>query len=503
MHYEKEMNKNRKNPWKALSSYEINDECIFCGRNTAIKELSSLIEYNQIVTIYGKSGMGKTSLLQAGVFPILKLNNFEPKVIRLGELIDDNIPYSKIILDSIGAKDIADNYISTNLFCEVFKKHVIQNKYNEQQIPVIILDQFEELLLKTNEKTQTLLLQIAEWLNCRDAVTTDCHFVISIREDDLCLLEDSIDSLRINSLRAARYRLRSLSENEAKEIIKIPCERNNITIHDDAINKILDLSTDRHNEYEPSALSLMCYQLYDEVKENNSLQFNIELISSIGYSSIISYYKNAVNDLSPDEIEYIESELVTTDGRRNFVSEDNFKHKIIFKEKRDELCKDGKTKILQITNGKVELVHDLLAKAIKEVKDHKSIILERRTAQFRQNITFVTVLTLFGLLYWSVINGVKSFSLDLLTDFTLIFSVINIVILILISPPLIAHKSGLKSVCIGSVLISIVGIAISIVIEFDNPYIIPLFLVELIISICYTFYSITITQDEEYETKNS
>lgn len=497
------MNKNRKNPWKALSSYEINDECVFCGRDTAIEELSSLIEYNQIVTLYGKSGMGKTSLLQAGVFPILKLNNFEPKVIRLGELIDDNIPYSKIILDSIGAKDIAEDYLSTNLFCDVFKKHVIQNKYNEQQIPVIILDQFEEILLRTSEKTQALLLQIAEWLNCRDAVTTDCHFVISIREDDLYLLEDSIDSLRINSLRAARYRLRSLSENEAKEIIKIPCERNNITINDDAINKILDLSTGKHNEYEPSALSLMCYQLYDEVEDNDSLQFNIELISSFGYSSIISYYKNAVTDLSPYEIEYIESELITTDGRRNFVSEDNFKHRIISKKKRDELCKDGKTKILQITNGKVELVHDLLAKAIKEVKDHKSIILERRTAQFRQNITFVTVLSLFGLLYWAGINGFKHIPSDLLTIFTFCVSVLNIVNLIFISPPLISHKSGLKSACIRSALISIVGITISLVADFDIPHIIPLFIVELIISICYLFYAIKINQDEEYENKNS
>ena len=77
------------NPWKGLNSYNIDDECKFCGRDTDINKLSTLIQLNQCVTLYGKSGIGKTSLIQAGVFPKLVMNNFKPVVVRLNNYIND------------------------------------------------------------------------------------------------------------------------------------------------------------------------------------------------------------------------------------------------------------------------------------------------------------------------------------------------------------------------------------------------------------------------------
>ena len=79
------------NPWAGLSSYEDpakakregRKEKLFCGRDDESRQLSQLISGNIFVTLYGKSGMGKTSLLNAGVFPPLRQRAYLPVSIRL------------------------------------------------------------------------------------------------------------------------------------------------------------------------------------------------------------------------------------------------------------------------------------------------------------------------------------------------------------------------------------------------------------------------------------
>ncbi len=56
-------------------SFGEGDEAIFCGRKEAIDYIYNSILLNQCVVLYGKTGTGKSSLLQAGVIPkILRMN---------------------------------------------------------------------------------------------------------------------------------------------------------------------------------------------------------------------------------------------------------------------------------------------------------------------------------------------------------------------------------------------------------------------------------------------
>ena len=76
------------NPWAGSSSYqdpENSDTRLkFCGRDNEIYDVSQLVDDNIFVTLYGKSGTGKTSLLNAGVFPRLRDMGYMPVRIRLG-----------------------------------------------------------------------------------------------------------------------------------------------------------------------------------------------------------------------------------------------------------------------------------------------------------------------------------------------------------------------------------------------------------------------------------
>ena len=60
---------NLKNPWHGLKSYE-EEESLY-GRDQEANDIANIIINGFSSIIYGKSGIGKTSLLKAGVFPIL------------------------------------------------------------------------------------------------------------------------------------------------------------------------------------------------------------------------------------------------------------------------------------------------------------------------------------------------------------------------------------------------------------------------------------------------
>ena len=69
------------NPWMGLETYK--EGQIIFGRNEEIKTVAQSVIYNLQTVIYGKSGIGKSSLLNAGVFPLLRRANLFPVEIRL------------------------------------------------------------------------------------------------------------------------------------------------------------------------------------------------------------------------------------------------------------------------------------------------------------------------------------------------------------------------------------------------------------------------------------
>jgi hypothetical protein len=70
-------------PYPGLFYFREQDKDYFFGRDREIQELTQLIEDNVLTVVFGKSGMGKTSLLQAGLIPWIRKNYFLPIYIRV------------------------------------------------------------------------------------------------------------------------------------------------------------------------------------------------------------------------------------------------------------------------------------------------------------------------------------------------------------------------------------------------------------------------------------
>ena len=218
-----------KNPWLGLASYEEpkNDgnDYLFCGREEETLDVVRLIDNNLFVTVYGSSGIGKTSLLRAGVIPILRKKDYYPLYVRLSQE-PKGISYAEAIVNKIKASGLSEVFSVANQYRSDDRRY-LWNYFattrflnNDREVyPVIILDQFEEVFRgEDKDKAELLLKQIYLLLNDEldmpneedYSADTNYRFVASIREDYLFVLEDSIDEYSLDLYKNNRYRLRPM-----------------------------------------------------------------------------------------------------------------------------------------------------------------------------------------------------------------------------------------------------------------------------------------------------
>lgn len=376
------------NPWKGLSSYEETDTNLyeFKGRTQSANDLYLLISNSLFCTLYGKTGCGKTSLLQAGIFPLLRQESFLPIVIRLNMCMEGDL--TSFIIHTIQKEcnkqsieisdnpnwksDSANSNASSFRLWEFFYSHTFKNANQEIVFPVIAIDQIEEAFKEQYRQTSELLSQLYYLVSDDLRLPCNCYanfrVVAIIREDDLYLLEDAISDGSLNILKQNRYRLAPLTDKEAREIIELGIPYFRKEESDLIIDKILQLSKEESGHVSTYMLSLLCSQLYITCNGNITLKDVPD--SSTGL--LQSFYESVINHVSDGTRLYIENDLIK-DDRRNIVPLKEFKKKVGATE--FKILTEGEYKIVQeITAGTtrcVELLHDSLAKAIKQSKEEQ------------------------------------------------------------------------------------------------------------------------------------
>src|SRR2546423_5939358 len=93
-------------PWIGLASFTEGDRSFFAGRGDEIEDLLRLMRRDTLTLLYGVSGLGKTSLVQAGLFPALREENILPVPIPLGYL-EGALPLPHPIINAIPAPAVA------------------------------------------------------------------------------------------------------------------------------------------------------------------------------------------------------------------------------------------------------------------------------------------------------------------------------------------------------------------------------------------------------------
>ena len=184
----------RKNPWLGLESYKEGE--ILYGRDDDIRDLSQCVLNDTDTLLYGKSGIGKSSILNAGILPAARRNGYLPVLIRLSHKENHSYLYQinqaifNAIHHSSTSKLGTDVYITNGdhilnetqslirevvpcknteaeSFYEYFHRHTFHNTNGDRLKLLIIFDQFEEIftLQADVQKKKNFFTHLADLLN--------------------------------------------------------------------------------------------------------------------------------------------------------------------------------------------------------------------------------------------------------------------------------------------------------------------------------------------------
>lgn len=242
-------------PYKGLVPYSEEDAAFFFGREVDQNLIIANLRIWRLTLFYGESGVGKSSVLQAGVVPALRIQaqrNLEEDgepglaVVAYNNWRDDPIAgLSQAVEAAVrsawnGTRNFAPLPPSSSLerMLQVWSDRVRGDLF-------ILLDQFEEYFLyhPNEDGPGTFGYEFARSVN---QASLRVHFLVSIREDSLSKLD--YFKGRISALFDNLFRLEHLDTEAGRETIvkplqeynrQLPVEKPPIAIEPELIDAVL------------------------------------------------------------------------------------------------------------------------------------------------------------------------------------------------------------------------------------------------------------------------
>ena len=259
---------------------------VFFGREQAARALTDLILANRMVVVFGKSGLGKSSLLSAGISQRLRDQGRLPLIVRVNDI--QRGPFVSVLEGiQVAAERQKVEYVpgKQELLWGFFKTVEFWQR-DLLLTPVLILDQFEELFTLHGRDASSAFITELGYLvrgvrppsHAADAKLSDTppslNVVLSLREDYLGFLDDAAD--RIPDILDHRFRLTPLSIEAATEAMTGPARIDDqsfqtkpFTYDPEAVTAILNYLSQRRIKsvaekeayIEPFHLQLICQRI--------------------------------------------------------------------------------------------------------------------------------------------------------------------------------------------------------------------------------------------------
>ena len=222
-------------PYPGAEPFRLIDHPIFFERKQETRLLLQEIVVYRGVLLYGDSGAGKSSLINAGLIPVVRNEGFVPDRIRLKNLRDGEIIIERISLRDDGRPPFLTPSLAGEsgdsdrvvLSINDFKTRLFA--FAEQHYPLLIFDQFEEFATLFEEaqkpedsqlarQNQTAILELlVELLRHRELKV---KMLFSFREDYLAKLTKLF--ARSPELQQQYIRLTPPTTDKLREIISGP-----------------------------------------------------------------------------------------------------------------------------------------------------------------------------------------------------------------------------------------------------------------------------------------
>lgn len=398
------------NPWPGLATFTEDQRAYFHGRDEEIIDLTQLAERRPLVVLFGQSGLGKSSILQAGVFPRLRTDGFCPIYVRLdhGESAPSPTEQIKAMVRTETAKwgtwTKPGAAKPGETLWEFF--HHRDDRLIDRDglgvVPVLVFDQFEELFTlgaargERRERAVAFIRELAELVENRpsaqlvarleqssaemdafDFSRTDYRVIISLREDFLPDLE-TLKTI-MPALMQKRMRLARMTGKQALEAVLKP---GGALVTEDVARAIVEFvagarggSAERLAELdvEPALLSVICRELNERRRALGQAQITADLVSGNRREILTDFYERSVADLPAPMRAFVEDHLLTKSGfRDNLALESALEFPGVTQPLIDTLVA---RRLLRLEDRlgvqRVELTHDVLAEVIRASRDER------------------------------------------------------------------------------------------------------------------------------------
>lgn len=412
-------------PWPGLAAFGEEERYFFYGRADEIADLTRMIAQERFIVLYGKSGLGKSSLLAAGVSPELRKLKFVPVPVRLDYALqraEQSPPLADQIrtriAEVIKAQKIeAPQPDSGNTLWEYFHQTDFEWWGTGDVLlkPVLIFDQFEELLTLGQRddvsvrRSQALLVEIADLIENRPPVELRRRFaetpdlvqhyeierapyriVVALREDFLADFNGLHEQLW--SAESNRFRLQPMTEAQALDVVlgpgghlvseKVAADIVHFTSGADGWRPESSPERSGSRLVDPAILSVFLQALNERRIAQHLPRILPEWVAQAQATEILDqFYRKAMEGM-PDSVHDFVSSLLTSTGVRWPVPEVDVR---IEREYVNQLIKSHIIQRQTAPGGIVglELTHDVLAGPVKADREERQ---SRRVAEAEERL---------------------------------------------------------------------------------------------------------------------
>ncbi len=280
-------------PYKALDSFTEADVAIFAGRAEESQRLANRILAHRLTVLYGESGSGKTSLLQAGAGPRLTQHR---------ALLATCVPAPGQPLSELLSRSLIEAGARVGLQ-RSDDKGLPETIRQWQQVldgPIVLaIDQFEQFFAAYDASERQAATGFLSSL--LSSYSLDLRLVLVLREDFLGRLQTLEGQLP--GLLDVRFRLERLGREAARAAIEEPARLFGVSWEPALVQVLLDeLYDDAASGVAPPQLQIVCDRLYGEASRRGEPQITLALFREMGSAQGIlgDYLDQAVSRFPPE-----------------------------------------------------------------------------------------------------------------------------------------------------------------------------------------------------------
>jgi WD40 repeat protein len=344
-------------PYRGIEQFRFIDRPIFFERRDETRKLVRLVSMYRGTLLYGESGTGKSSMINAGFIPEMLEEGFLPERLRVQPVPGAELVVERLALTDEGtapflpSRFAADEEQRTRLVFSTADVHARLGIEHEGGAPLLIFDQFEEFVTLFEEapenrekfaeaaKSQNALLEFFADLLRDETLPVKLLFVF--REDYLAKLSKLF--ALVPNLRDQHLRLTSPDSGVLKKLIRgpfeseIPPEHFGHIISDELANKLCAALEERSEtgSINLTEVQIACLSLWRDPK-GESLFDEMPNRAGAVQKLLEGHLTGSLDKLSPGLREpavAILRHLVTSAGTRNIILEADLLERLRMQEK--------------------------------------------------------------------------------------------------------------------------------------------------------------------------